>query len=51
MSALSPAGGEKSYRGTTLYTTLAPCAMRAGTISQFKIPRGVVGEARTFDGE
>ncbi|WP_285244840.1 nucleoside deaminase [Pseudarthrobacter sp. fls2-241-R2A-127] len=51
MSALRAAGRQKSYRDTTLYTTLAPCAMCAGTIIQFKIPRVVVGEARTFDGE
>ncbi len=51
MSALRAAGRQKSYRDTTLYTTLAPCAMCAGTIVQFKIPRVVVGEARTFDGE
>lgn len=51
MSALRAAGRQKSYRSTTLYTTLAPCAMCAGTIIQFKIPRVVVGEARTFDGE
>ena len=51
MSALRAAGRQKTYRDTTLYTTLAPCAMCAGTIIQFKIPRVVVGEARTFDGE
>jgi creatinine deaminase len=51
MSALRAAGRQKSYRDATLYTTLAPCAMCAGTIVQFKIPRVVVGEARTFDGE
>lgn len=51
MSALRAAGRQKSYRDTTLYTTLAPCAMCAGTIIQFKIPRVVVGEGRTFDGE
>jgi cytosine/creatinine deaminase len=51
MSALRAAGRQKSYRDTTLYTTLAPCAMCTGTIIQFKIPRVVVGEARTFGGE
>lgn len=51
MSSLRAAGRQRSYRDTTLYTTLAPCAMCAGTIIQFKIPRVVVGEARTFDGE
>ena len=51
MSALRAAGRQKSYRDTTLYTTLAPCAMCTGTIIQFKIPRVVVGEAETFAGE
>ncbi|MBT2568788.1 nucleoside deaminase [Arthrobacter sp. ISL-85] len=51
MSALRAAGRQRSYRDTTLYTTLAPCAMCAGTIIQFKIPRVVVGEVHTFDGE
>ncbi|MGO4383518.1 nucleoside deaminase [Specibacter sp. RAF43] len=51
MSALRAAGRQRSYRDTVLYTTLAPCAMCTGTIIQFKIPRVVVGEARTFTGE
>lgn len=51
MSALRAAGRQKTYRDTTLYTTLAPCAMCTGTIIQFKIPRVVVGEAETFEGE
>lgn len=51
MSALRAAGRQKIYRDTTLYTTLAPCAMCTGDIIQFKIPRVVVGEARTFGGE
>jgi len=46
MSALRAAGRQKSYRDTTLYTTLAPCAMCTGTIIQFKIPRVVVGRPR-----
>ncbi len=51
MSALRAAGRQKTYRDTVLYSTLAPCAMCTGTILQFKIPRVVVGEARTFPGE
>ncbi|WP_422935708.1 nucleoside deaminase [Sinomonas sp. P47F7] len=51
MSALRAAGRQGTYRDTVLYTTLAPCAMCAGTIIQFKIPRVVVGEERTFPGE
>ena len=51
ISALRNAGRQHTYRDTVLYTTLAPCAMCAGTVIQFKIPRVVVGEARTFAGE
>ncbi|WP_369046640.1 nucleoside deaminase [Sinomonas sp. P10A9] len=51
MAALRAAGRQRTYRDTVLYTTLAPCAMCSGTIIQFKIPRVVVGEARTFPGE
>jgi cytosine deaminase len=38
------AGRLPSRRHTTLYTTLSPCLMCAGTIVQFKIPRVVVGD-------
>ncbi|MDQ0924499.1 tRNA(Arg) A34 adenosine deaminase TadA [Pseudarthrobacter sp. W1I19] len=48
MASVQQQIGQKRYHDTTLYTTLAPCA---GTIIQFEIPRVVVGEARTFDGE
>ncbi|WP_434617880.1 nucleoside deaminase [Arthrobacter sp. A5] len=51
MSALRAAGRQKTYRDTVLYSTLAPCAMCTGTVLQFKIPRVVVREARTFPGE
>ncbi|MDQ0679873.1 creatinine deaminase [Arthrobacter pascens] len=51
MSALRAAGRQVNYRDTVLYTTLAPCAMCTGTIIQFKIPKVVVGEAKTFPGE
>lgn len=34
----------------TLYTTLSPCMMCAGTIVQFRIPRVVIGENRNFGG-
>lgn len=37
-------GRQKSYRDVTLYTTLSPCMMCAGTIVQFGIPRVVVGQ-------
>ncbi|MBL0888814.1 nucleoside deaminase [Myceligenerans indicum] len=51
MSCIRNAGRQRSYRFATLYTTLAPCAMCAGTIVQFGIPRVVVGEDETFPGE
>jgi cytosine deaminase len=48
MDALMNAGRQRTYRDTVLYTTLMPCFMCAGTIVQFKIPKVVVGESRTF---
>jgi len=51
ISALRDAGRRASYAGTTLYTTLSPCQMCTGAILLFQIPRLVVGEARTFEGD
>ncbi|MDA9009248.1 nucleoside deaminase [Alphaproteobacteria bacterium] len=50
MDALRKAGRQKTYRDTTLYTSLSPCMMCTGTIIQFGIPRVVVGENKTFGG-
>ena len=50
MDCLRRAGRRPHYRSTTLYTTLSPCMMCAGTILQFAIPRVVVAEARNFAG-
>lgn len=50
MDCLRKAGRQKSYRRMTLYTSLSPCMMCAGTIIQFGIPRIVVGEDKTFAG-
>lgn len=50
MDCLRNAGRQKSYRRTTLYTSLSPCMMCAGTVIQFAIPRVVVGEADNFAG-
>ncbi|MGY1633838.1 nucleoside deaminase [Geodermatophilus sp. SYSU D01186] len=36
------------YRRSTLYTTLSPCFMCAGTALLYDIPRIVVGENRNF---
>jgi cytosine deaminase len=50
MDALRRAGRQRSYRDTTLYTSLSPCMMCAGTIVQFGIPRVVIAENTTFGG-
>ena len=50
MDALRKAGRQKTYRDTTLYTSLSPCMMCTGTIIQFGIPRVVVGENQNFGG-
>jgi cytosine deaminase len=50
MDCLTNAGRQRSYRDTVIYSTLMPCFMCAGTIVQFKIPKVIVGESRTFDG-
>jgi cytosine/creatinine deaminase len=50
VEAFRNAGRRRSYRDTTIVTTLAPCWYCSGLIRQFAIPRVVVGEARTFQG-
>ena len=50
MDALRRAGRQRTYRDTTLYTSLSPCMMCAGTIVQFGIPRVVIAENTTFGG-
>jgi cytosine deaminase len=37
------------YARSTIYTTLSPCFMCAGTILLYKIPRVVVGENTHFE--
>jgi cytosine deaminase len=53
MDALERAGRQRAavYRASTLYTTLSPCAMCTGAILLYGIPRVVIGENRTFQGE
>ena len=51
IACLRNAGRRPSYRDTTLYTTLSPCQMCSGAILLFQIPRVVVGEAQTFEGD
>lgn len=48
--AFRRAGRQRSYRGTTMVTTLSPCWFCSGLVRQFGISRLVVGEARTFHG-
>ncbi len=50
MDSLRKAGRQKTYRDITLFTSLSPCMMCAGTIVQFGIPRVVIGENVTFGG-
>ena len=50
MDCLRRAGRRARYNGVTMYTTLSPCMMCAGTIVQFGIPRVVIGEATNFAG-
>src|SRR3984957_7019589 len=51
IACLRNAGGRPSYADTPLYTTLSPCQMCSGAILLFQIPRVVVGEADTFEGD
>jgi cytosine deaminase len=48
--AFRNAGRQRSYRGTTMVTTLSPCWYCSGLIRQFGISRVVIGEAQTFVG-
>jgi cytosine/creatinine deaminase len=50
MDCLRNAGRQRTYRDTTIYTTLSPCMMCTGTILQFKIPRVIIGESVNFLG-
>lgn len=49
-SAFRNAGRQRTYRGTTMVTTLSPCWYCSGLVRQFGISRLVVGDARTFYG-
>ncbi len=50
MDALRKAGRQTTYTDTTLYTSLSPCMMCAGTIVQFKIPRILINDTKNFGG-
>ncbi|MEX2279559.1 MAG: nucleoside deaminase [Acidimicrobiia bacterium] len=49
-AAFRAAGRRRSYRGTTMATTLSPCWYCSGLVRQFGISRVVIGEATTFVG-
>jgi len=53
MDALENAGRQPAavYRECTLYTTLSPCPMCSGAVLLYGIPKVVIGENRTFQGE
>ncbi|MCA9778537.1 MAG: nucleoside deaminase [Candidatus Eremiobacteraeota bacterium] len=50
IDCLRNSGRVGSYRDTILYSTLMPCFLCAGAAVQFKIPKVIVGESRTFPG-
>ncbi len=50
IDCLIQAGRVGSYRGSVLYSTLMPCYLCAGAAVQFRIPKVIVGESRTFPG-
>lgn len=50
IDCLMQAGRVGNYRDTTLYSTLMPCYLCSGAAVQFRVPRVIVGESRTFAG-
>lgn len=53
MDAFDNAGRQPAevYADSVIYTTLSPCSMCSGAILLYGIPRVVVGENQTFQGE
>ena len=49
-AAFRNAGRQRSYRGTTMVTTLSPCWYCSGLVRQFGIGTVIVGESQTFQG-
>ena len=49
-AAFRAAGRQRTYRGTTMVTTLSPCWYCSGLVRQFVISRVVSCEAVTFHG-
>lgn len=50
IDCLRNAGRIGSFKNTVLYSTLMPCYLCAGAVVQFKIPKVIVGESKTFPG-
>jgi cytosine/creatinine deaminase len=50
IDCMTQAGRVGHYRDTVLYSTLMPCYLCAGAAVQFRIPKVIVGESRTFHG-
>jgi cytosine/creatinine deaminase len=50
MDCFRNVGRRANYQNITLFTTLSPCMMCAGTVVQFGIPRVVIGENKSFSG-
>jgi creatinine deaminase len=48
--AFRRAGRQRTYRGMTMVTTLAPCWYCSGLIRQFGFSRVIAGETETFQG-
>lgn len=50
LDCLETAGRQSTafYRDCTLYTTVSPCAISAGAIRFYGIPRVIIGENKTF---
>ena len=48
--AFRKSGRQRTYRNTSMVTTLAPCWYCSGLVRQFKIGTVVVGESVNFDG-
>ena len=44
------AGRRRDWHRLTLISTLSPCAMCSGTTILFQMPRGIIGENKTFLG-
>jgi cytosine deaminase len=50
MSCFRSAGRRRDWQDLTLVTTLSPCAMCAGAVVLYRIPRVIIGGRETFQG-